>query len=114
MVEAARFSYLEIWNQPDMARKTERAHDEITRLRELIRYHDERYYTQSDPEISDYEYDQLLARLRELEEAHPELITPDSPTQRVSGQPSEGFEKYVHRRAMLSLDNTYSIDDLRE
>jgi DNA ligase (NAD+) len=97
-----------------MARKTERAHDEITRLRELIRYHDERYYTQSDPDISDYEYDQLLVRLRELEEAHPELITPDSPTRRVSGQPSEGFEKYVHRRAMLSLDNTYSIDDLRE
>ncbi len=97
-----------------MARKTERPQDEITRLREEIRYHDERYYTQSDPEISDYEYDQKLVRLRELEQAHPDLVSLDSPTQRVSGQPSEGFEKYVHRRPMLSLDNTYSIDDLRE
>jgi DNA ligase (NAD+) len=94
--------------------KTESVHDEIARLREIIRYHDERYYQQSDPEISDYEYDHLLNRLRELEASHPELITPDSPTQRVAGQPAEGFEKYIHRRPMLSLDNTYSVEELRE
>ncbi len=55
-----------------------------------------------------------MNRLRELEAKHPELVTPDSPTQRVSGRPAEGFERYVHRRPMLSLDNTYSYDDLRE
>ncbi|HJQ70985.1 MAG TPA: NAD-dependent DNA ligase LigA [Blastocatellia bacterium] len=97
-----------------MRTKKERVHDEVARLREMIRYHDERYYTHADPEISDYEYDQLLARLRELEEANPDLVTADSPTQRVAGRPAEGFAEYVHRRPMLSLDNTYSIDDLRE
>src|ERR1051325_5575252 len=97
-----------------MRTKTERVHDEIAHLREVLRYHDERYYIHSEPEISDYEYDQLMVRLRELEEANPELITPDSPTQRVAGRPAEGFERYVHRRPMLSLDNTYSYDDLRE
>jgi DNA ligase (NAD+) len=97
-----------------MRTKTKRAHDEIAHLRELLRYHDERYYVHSDPEISDYEYDQLMGRLRELEEANPDLVTPDSPTQRVAGRPAEGFERYVHRRPMLSLDNTYSYDDLRE
>jgi DNA ligase (NAD+) len=97
-----------------MRTKTERAHDEIAHLREVLRYHDERYYVHSDPDISDYEYDQLMIRLRELEEANPELITSDSPTQRVAGRPAEGFERYVHRRPMLSLDNTYSYDDLRE
>jgi DNA ligase (NAD+) len=97
-----------------MRTKTERVHDEIVHLRERLRHHDERYYVHSDPEISDYEYDQLLVRLRELEEANPDLITADSPTQRVAGRPSEGFERYVHRRPMLSLDNTYSYDDLRE
>lgn len=83
-------------------------------MHKIIRHHDERYYAQSDPEISDYEYDRLLKRLRDLEEANPGLVTRDSPTQRVSGRPSEGFAEYVHRRPMLSLDNTYSIDDLRE
>jgi DNA ligase (NAD+) len=97
-----------------MRTKKERVHDEVARLREIIRYHDERYYTHADPEISDYEYDQLLNRLRELEEANPDLITPDSPTQRVAGRPAEGFAEYVHRRPMLSLDNTYSVDELRE
>jgi DNA ligase (NAD+) len=97
-----------------MKTKKERVQDEIARLRESIRYHDERYYLHSDPEISDFEYDQKLARLRELEEANPELVTPDSPTQRVSGRPAEGFERYVHRRSMLSLDNTYSVDDLQD
>jgi DNA ligase (NAD+) len=97
-----------------MRTKTDRVHEEIAHLSEALRYHDERYHVYSDPEISDYEYDQLMNRLRELEAAHPELVTPDSPTQRVSGRPAEGFERYVHRRPMLSLDNTYSYDDLRE
>lgn len=97
-----------------MRTKTDRVHEEIAHLSEVLRHHDERYHVYSDPEISDYEYDQLMNRLRELEAAHPELITPDSPTQRVSGRPAEGFERYVHRRPMLSLDNTYSYDDLRE
>ena len=83
-------------------------------MREAIRYHDERYYGQSDPEISDYEYDQLMSRLRELEAANPDLISADSPTQRVSGKPASAFERYVHRRPMLSLDNTYSVEELRE
>jgi DNA ligase (NAD+) len=97
-----------------MRTKTDPAHEQIARLRETLRYHDERYYVHSDPEIGDYEYDQLMSHLRELENAHPELITPDSPTQRVSGRPVEGFAKHPHRRPMLSLDNTYSYDDLRD
>src|SRR6185295_9010217 len=64
-------------------------------------------------EISDREYDELLEQLQKLEEAHPELITPDSPTQRVGGRPAEGFAEVVHRRPMLSLDNSYNIDELR-
>ena len=97
-----------------MAKKKETPKAEMARLSEEIRYHDERYYMHSDPEVSDYEYDQLLNRLKELEAAYPGLILPDSPTQRVAGRPSEGFAEYRHRRPMLSLDNTYSIDDLRE
>src|ERR687886_2642912 len=96
-----------------MASKRASAQEEIQRLRDELRYHDERYYVHSDPEISDYEYDQLLKRLGELEAAHPELVTPDSPTQRVAGRPAERFEQYVHRRPMLSLDNSYNIEDLR-
>lgn len=88
--------------------------DKIERLRKEIRYHDERYYVLSEPEISDYEYDQLMHRLRQIEEEHPNLITADSPTQRVSGRAVEGFTEYTHRRPMQSLDNTYSYDDLRE
>lgn len=87
---------------------------EIDRLRREIRYHDERYYIASSPVISDFEYDQLLGRLKSLEEQFPDLVTPDSPTQRVSGRPAEGFANYSHRSPMLSLDNTYSVDDLRE
>jgi DNA ligase (NAD+) len=92
----------------------EEARREIEQLRELISHHDERYYVLNDPEISDYEYDQLVKRLAELESAYPDLITPDSPTQRVSGRPAEGFPKYAHRHPMLSLDNTYSVQELIE
>ena len=97
-----------------MASKRASAQEEIERLRGELRYHDERYYVHSDPEISDYEYDQLLKRLGGLEAAHPELVTPDSPTQRVAGRPVESFAEVRHRVAMRSLDNTYSVEELRE
>lgn len=103
-----------IYSHAAMTKKKETLQDELLKLREAIRYHDERYYLHSDPEISDYEYDQLMNRLKEIEAQHPELISPDSPTQRVSGRPAEGFSEYRHRRPMLSLDNTYSMDELRE
>ena len=86
---------------------------QIEKLRDEIRHHDELYYVQDSPEISDREYDQLLEALQKLEAEHPELITPDSPTQRVGGRPAEGFPEVVHTRQMLSLDNSYNIDELR-
>jgi DNA ligase (NAD+) len=86
---------------------------EIEKLRDEIRHHDERYYVYDSPEISDREYDELLETLRKLEEENPELVTPDSPTQRVGGRPAEGFPEVVHSRPMLSLDNSYNIDELR-
>ena len=86
---------------------------ELEKLRNEIRRHEDLYYVQDSPEISDVDYDQLLSELQALEEAHPELITPDSPTQRVGGRPAEGFPEVVHRRPMLSLDNSYNIDELR-
>jgi DNA ligase (NAD+) len=82
-------------------------------LREKIRYHEHRYYVLDDPEISDFAYDQLMDELKQLETQHPALISPDSPTQRVGGKPSERFVKAPHSSPMLSLDNTYSVDDLR-
>ncbi|HEX7088001.1 MAG TPA: NAD-dependent DNA ligase LigA [Vicinamibacterales bacterium] len=87
--------------------------DRITELRELIRYHEERYYLHDAPEISDAEFDALMRELRELEAAHPELVTPDSPTQRVGGRPVDTFPTVTHRAPMLSLDNAYSEDELR-
>jgi DNA ligase (NAD+) len=86
---------------------------EIQSLREELRRHEELYYVHDNPEISDAEYDELLARLQRLEEENPQLATPDSPTRRVGGRPAEGFDEYMHRRPMLSLDNSYNIDDLR-
>ena len=85
----------------------------IHRLREEIRRHDDLYYLQDNPEISDKEYDELIEKLRQLEEKHPEFLTPDSPTQRVGGRPAEGFPEFIHRRPMLSLDNSYNINELR-
>ena len=85
----------------------------IELLREQIRHHEYRYYALDDPEISDAEFDKLMQQLIDLEAAHPELVTPDSPTQRVGGKPSEGFVKAPHSSPMLSLDNTYNMDDLR-
>ncbi len=86
---------------------------QIEKLRDEIRRHDELYYVEAAPEISDREYDELMERLQKLEVEHPELITPDSPTQRVGGRPAEGFPEVVHTRQMLSLDNSYNIDELR-
>ncbi|HEX9223024.1 MAG TPA: NAD-dependent DNA ligase LigA, partial [Candidatus Acidoferrales bacterium] len=87
---------------------------EVEKLREKIRYHDYRYHVLDDPEISDAEYDRLMKRLKEIEAAHPELITADSPTQRVGGAPREGVETVRHSRPMLSLDNAFSYDELRD
>jgi DNA ligase (NAD+) len=82
-------------------------------LRAQIAQHDHRYYVLDDPLVPDAEYDRLMLELRALEAAHPELITPDSPTQRVSGTPSGGFGEVVHRVPMLSLDNAFSEEDVR-
>ena len=79
---------------------------QIEALREALRRHDALYYVDASPEISDREYDRLFEQLKGLEEAHPELATPDSPTQRVGGAPIEGFEHVRHAAAMLSTDNT--------
>ena len=86
---------------------------EIEKLREKIRRHEYLYYVLDDPKISDAEFDQLMDELKKLEAAHPKLITSDSPTQRVGGKPREGFLKAAHSSPMLSLDNTYSEDELR-
>lgn len=93
-------------------------HDEASRraarLREQIHYHDYRYYGLDDPEISDEAYDALMRELVELEAAHPGLITPDSPTQRVGGAPVEGFPQVEHRVPMLSLGNAFDGEELRD
>ncbi len=90
------------------------AQKKIDALRDKIRYHEHRYYVLDDPEISDAEFDKLMDELIALEAAHPELITPDSPTQRVGGKPSEEFAKVRHSTAMLSLAKTTSEDELRD
>jgi DNA ligase (NAD+) len=83
-------------------------------LRREIDRHNHLYYVDAKPEISDREFDELLAELQQLEIEHPELLTPDSPTQRVGGQPIEGFRTVEHRVPMLSIDNTYDAGELRE
>ena len=85
----------------------------ITELRRLIRHHEELYYVANQPEVSDAEFDDLMRELLRLEQEHPTLVTPDSPTQRVSGRASEGFESVRHAEPMLSLDNAYDEDELR-
>jgi DNA ligase (NAD+) len=86
----------------------------IASLRDEIRYHNYRYHSLDDIEIPDAEYDRLLRELQRLETEHPELITPDSPTQRVGAEPSESLKTVRHRLPMLSLDNVFSEDELRE
>ncbi len=86
----------------------------IEALREKIRHHEHLYYVLDNPEISDAEYDKLMQQLKDLENEHPALVTPDSPTQRVGGKPREGFVKVRHSTPMLSLDNTYNEEELRD
>jgi DNA ligase (NAD+) len=85
----------------------------LKELRDAIRHHEERYYIHNDPEVSDEEFDRLLHELERLEAEHPDLVTPDSPTQRVAGRPIEGFETVEHLVPMLSLDNAYNEEELR-
>ena len=86
----------------------------IEKLRNDLRRHEHLYYVLDAPEISDAEYDALMNELKKLEAVHPELVTPDSPTQRVGGKPAEGFKKAQHSRPMLSLDNAYSAEELTD
>src|SRR5579871_734970 len=87
---------------------------QIEALREKIRHHEYLYHVLDRPEISDFDFDQLMQELRQLESEHPALVTPDSPTQRVGGKPREGFVKVRHSSPMLSLDNTYNEVELRD
>ena len=88
--------------------------ERVEHLRAEIRRHEELYYVQASPEISDAEFDALMRELQALETAHPELSSPDSPTRRVGGRPTESFATVEHLMPMLSLDNAYSEDELRE
>ena len=88
--------------------------ERIEDLREQVRYHNRRYHIEDASEISDAEYDALVGELEGLEAEHPELVTPDSPTQRVGGEPLEGFEEVRHAVPMLSLANARKTEDLRE
>src|SRR4051812_43136146 len=85
----------------------------LQELRDAIRHHEECYYIHNAPEVSDEEFDRLLRELERLEAEHPDLVTVDSPTQRVAGRPIEGFETVAHLVPMLSLDNAYSEEELR-
>ena len=90
------------------------AKKQIQKLRDEINYHNYQYYVENNPVISDYEYDMLLKQLEALETQYPDLITPDSPTQRVGGEPAKGFTTVEHKIPMLSLDNAYSYEELQE
>ncbi|MDZ7266963.1 MAG: NAD-dependent DNA ligase LigA [candidate division KSB1 bacterium] len=93
---------------------TSQVQAEIARLREQLNYHAYRYYVLDDPEITDAEYDRLFRRLQELEAEHPELVTPDSPTQRVGAAPLETFETVTHTLPMVSLDNAFDDGEVRD
>src|SRR5437870_1127590 len=86
----------------------------IVELREQIRRHDHLYYVEAQPAISDFDYDQLYTELKKLEEEHPDLVTPDSPTQRVAGEPQKGFKSVRHATPMLSLEKTDTLDGLKK
>jgi len=87
---------------------------EIEKLRDEIRRHDYSYYALSQPKVSDKEYDALMQKLKQLEERYPDFKSPDSPTVRVAGMVLEGFQTVRHRKKMLSLDNTYSFEELKD
>jgi DNA ligase (NAD+) len=97
---------------PSPAGRKDRARAEA--LRKTILYHERKYYVDNDPQISDPEFDRLVAELRDLESRFPDLVTPDSPTQRVGEKPAEGFPSVVHRVPMLSIENGYNEDEIRE
>ena len=86
----------------------------ILKLKEDIVFHERKYYVENDPQISDYEFDMLTKELFNLEKQFPELTTPDSPTQRVGEQPVDGFVTVEHKSPMLSLDNCYTMEELKE
>ncbi len=86
----------------------------VEKLRETIRHHDKKYYGEAQPEISDFEYDRLYRELKDMEEEYPSLKTKDSPTQKVGESTSKHFKTVAHRVPMLSLDNTYSLEELKE
>ncbi len=102
------------YNSLAMASASKDVEKKIEALREKIGHHEYRYFVLDDPEISDYDFDKLVEQLKKLEAEHPELVTADSPTQRVGGKPREGVVKVAHSSPMLSLDNTYSEDELRD
>ena len=87
--------------------------DKVSKLRQEIRYHNYRYYVLNEPVVSDSEYDRLMVELRQIEEEHPEWITPDSPTQRTGAPPAERFAKLRHPAAILSLGNAFDEGDVR-
>src|SRR5215472_13085469 len=97
-----------------MATTLAQLENEAESLREQINHHNYRYYVLDDPEITDAEYDHLMRRLEELEQAHPEIRTLDSPTQRVGAAPSQEFAAVRHRRMMLSLGNAMSAEEMLE
>ncbi len=93
---------------------TQNITDKVQQLRDEIRRHDVLYYVHNAPQITDRQYDGLFTELKQLEAAHPELISSDSPTQRVSERPVEGFETVAHPAALRSIDNHYIADALRK
>src|SRR5271170_1910783 len=93
--------------------KADGVEKKIEALREEIRRHEHLYHVLDAPELTDAQYDVLVNRLKALEAEHPELVTTDSPTQRVGGKPKDGFVKVAHSRPMLSLDNAYNEAELR-
>src|ERR1700722_8748281 len=86
---------------------------QLQELRDQLRHHEHLYYVLDAPELTDAQYDAMMNRLKKIEQEHPDLITPDSPSQRVGGKPREGFVKMPHSRPMLSLDNAYNEAELR-
>ncbi|MFM7128074.1 MAG: DNA ligase LigA-related protein, partial [bacterium] len=87
---------------------------EVQRLRRELDEHNRRYYVEAQPVISDREFDSLMARLVDLEKNHPSLADPNSPSQRVGGEPLDGFQSFRHLQPMLSIDNTYSPQEIQE
>ena len=116
-MEKKKLDYRDFLNtsREEILRMSKKEREKFTEmLREEIHEHDRRYYIENEPIISDYEYDQLMSLLKFIESHFPELVVPSSPTQRVGGEPVEGFETVEHKVPMMSLDNTYSIEELRD